>query len=308
MNDFMTQQIFRNSAIFLLAIFSLITFAPVVSAYVSPGSPKGYVNDYADILSVSEKSDLEQQLVAFEKTSAVQIAVVTVKNLSGDYIENYAAQLFKEWGVGGKEKDSGVLFLVAVEDRKVRLEVGYGLEGALTDGEAGAIIRNEITPFFKQGKYFEGITNGVHGVMSATQGEYAGDTTTTSSPSIPGFFNNFPIILFFGFMFLQFLASILGRSKSWWLGGVLGASVGGAMIYFDFLALPLFFSILITAFLTVCGLVFDYVVSSTHARAQASGASSPWWVGGGGGSSSGGSSFGGFSGGSSGGGGASGSW
>ncbi|MEK7538765.1 MAG: TPM domain-containing protein [Patescibacteria group bacterium] len=301
----MGKSLFKIGAALLgAALFSFVSLQAVF-AYVSLGSPKGYVSDYANVLTIEQKAGLEQKLSDFEKTSAVQVAVVTVKNLSGDYIENYAEKLFAEWGIGDKEKDSGVLLLIAVEDRKLRIEVGYGLEGTFTDGQAGAIIRNDITPSFKDGKYFAGISKGVESIMQATKGEYVGTgNTEDSGTSFPS--DGFAIVIFFGFVALQFLTSILGRSKSWWLGGVLGAGTGGIIMFLNLFALSLFWGAVVAGGLTLVGLVFDYIVSSAYTQARARGISNPWWIGGGG--SSGGSSFGGFGGGSSGGGGASGSW
>lgn len=300
---------------FLVAMFSCLMTAPVAFVYALPPAPIGYINDYADILTPSQESQLEEQLVAFEKTSTIQVAVVIVKNLSGDYIENYAAELFADWGIGDKEKDNGILFLVAIEERQMRFEVGYGLEGAFTDAQAGAIIRNDITPLFKQGNYFGGIEKGLLGVIQATRGEYKDETVPFEEPNL-GPLTHIPTIGFFGFMAIQLLVAVLGRSKSWWLGGVLGAGGGGTLMYFNPFELPMLFGILITIFLTVCGLVFDYAVSATYAHRSANGGSGSSWRSGGGwgssssgrSSSSGSSGRSSFGGGSSGGGGASGRW
>lgn len=282
----------------------LLFFGSTALAYVSPGSPMGYVNDYAHILATDQKMMLEGQLREFDKTDSTQISVVILKNLSGDYIENFAAQLYKEWGIGSKEKDNGVLLLVSLDERKVRIEVGYGLEGALADATANAIILDNITPFFKEGKYYEGIHGGVDAITKTVKGEYVA-TPQKRGGSLGSFFT-VPFFIF-GLVFIQWLAAILGRSRSWWLGGVLGGCVGIGATWFHLFGLTFPFGLVVASTLVFIGLLFDYIVSSAYSNAVGSGSSFPWWTGGGS-SGGGGSSFGGFGGGSSGGGGASGDW
>lgn len=296
----------RSSIAKIFFITGLLFFGSSAFAYVSPGSPTGYVNDYARILTAEQKTTLEGQLREFDKTDSTQISVVILKNLSGDYIENFAEKLFKEWGIGDKEKDNGVLLLVSLDDRELRIEVGYGLEGALPDATASVIIRNDITPLFKEGKYYEGIYGGVGAIMKAVKGEYVAVSQgggLTSVPVVP--------IFIFGIIFLQWAIAILGRSKSWWLGGVIGGVVGMGATWFHLFGLTFPFGFIVVGILASLGLLFDYSVSRGYSNAVAHGSRAPWWTGGGGGGSSfggGGSSFGGFGGGSSGGGGASGRW
>lgn len=291
----------------LLVFFSLvINPSSYVSAYTSPGSPTGFVNDFAAVLSPETVTALDQELTQFRTDTTSEISVVTVKTIGDDYIENYAEKLFKEWGVGTEKNDNGVLLLLSIDDRKLRIEVGYGLEGALPDSVADSIIRNEIVPRLKVGSYDDAVRSGASAIESATRGEYTADPVSSDTSSAEDMVIPF---FFFGIIALQWLAAILGRSKSWWLGGVLGLAGSGGITVFD----PFGFSTLTYAFIivgaTVFGLFFDYVVSNTFQHAQRHGLQSPWWTGGNsgfGGSSSGG--FGGFGGGSSGGGGASGSW
>ena len=100
---------------------SVVAFAATAFAYSSPGNPKGYVNDFAQVLSPGAKQVLESELTEFASTTSNQITVVTVKNMGGDYIENYAVKLFAEWGIGTKEKDNGALLLLAIEEHKMRI-------------------------------------------------------------------------------------------------------------------------------------------------------------------------------------------
>jgi len=127
----------------------------------------GYVNDFANIIDQQTKQKLELWLTNFEKMTGTQIAVVTVTSLEGRPIEEYANELYRAWGIGaktGEHKDKGALLLVAMQDRKTRLEVGYGLEGDLPDGLAGEIIRR-MRPGLQQGRYSEAMTTGVRTLL-----------------------------------------------------------------------------------------------------------------------------------------------
>ncbi|MEK7089269.1 MAG: TPM domain-containing protein, partial [Patescibacteria group bacterium] len=156
-----------------LLFFIVVATMPFIArAYTSPGNPKGFVNDFAGVLQLQEKAQLEQKISAFVAGSTNEIAVVTIPSLEGDTIENYAERLFEEWKIGNAKKDNGVLLLISPNDRQLRIEVGYGLEGALTDAQSYWIIQRQITPQFKAGNYYAGIDAGVSEIMKATQGEY----------------------------------------------------------------------------------------------------------------------------------------
>jgi uncharacterized protein len=231
------------------------------------------------------------------------VAVVTVSTIGDEYIEQYAVRLFEEWGVGSSEKDNGVLVLLAVQDRKIRIEVGYGLEGALPDSVAQRIITNEMVPSLAAGDYDGAVLRGTEAIIEATRGEYTASNPTTNMNAI--FDVAFPLFIFGSFV-LQWIGAILARTKSWWLGGVLGTVLGASVS--SVMGWWMLYGALLTIGLTLFGLFFDYVVSSTYRHSQKYGVTPPWWAGGTGysGRSSGG--FGGFGGGRSGGGGASGSW
>src|SRR3990170_5163094 len=134
--------------VFLLAKFSLAAVYP---------APIGYVNDFAGVLSQEMENSLEDRLSSFTASTSNEIAVVTLSSLEGETVEGAAVKLFEEWGIGDKDKDNGVLLLVAINDRQMRIEVGYGLEPVLTDSRSGNIIRDQITPLFKAGNYEGGI-------------------------------------------------------------------------------------------------------------------------------------------------------
>lgn len=288
----------------LALCFTCILYA---YAFVVPDVPTGYVNDYANILSPNVKQSLEEELKTFTASSSNEIAVVTVPDLGGDTVENYATKLFESWKIGNAKNDNGVLLLISRDDRKLRIEVGYGLEGALPDITAKDIIDNKITPSFKQGNYDNGVIEGVKAIEEVTKGEYkATGKNSNSTFSLSG--NAIEFIFVFLVFILQFISSIIARSKSWWAGGVMGGIGGVAVTYFGIFGITLIWGSIVTVVFILLGLLFDYFVSNSYNNAVSSGSRIPWWAGGRNGGSSGGSSFGGFSGGSSGGGGASGSW
>jgi uncharacterized protein len=125
------------------------------------GPPRAYVTDDAGILNARAQGRIERYLEKVERELNVQMAVVTVATTRPQTIEEYAVELFEQWGIGGAKADEGLLLLVAVQDRKVRFEVGYGLEAVLPDGRVGGIIRGQITPAFRQGDFGAGILAGL---------------------------------------------------------------------------------------------------------------------------------------------------
>lgn len=289
----------------LIFLELLLSLQISVYAFTVPDRPTGYVNDYAGILSADVKQNLEEKLQSFTASTSNEIAVVTIPSLEGETVERYATKLFETWKIGTAKNDNGVLLLISRDDRELRIEVGYGLEGAIPDILASDIIENHITPSFKAGDYDTGVLNGVLAIMEASNGEYVQET---KSGAITGVVMPLLFIVLQG---LLFFVSILGRSKSWWAGGVLGGIAGGVLTLLGVFGISLFTGLVVTVLLAVVGLFFDYLVSKTYNNAITQGSTIPWWVGGRGlsGRSSGSSaSFGGFSGGSSGGGGASGRW
>ena len=119
-----------------------------------------YVQDYAQVLSAEDKRRLLSIGQELDNKTTVQLAVVTVKTLDGQPIEDYALSILREWGIGSNEKNNGALIVVAVQDRRSRIEVGYGLEGLLTDGLTGRIQDQAMIPYFRKGNYAAGIVNG----------------------------------------------------------------------------------------------------------------------------------------------------
>lgn len=296
-------------------LFSVATFfagltlvAGSALAYVSPGKPTGYVNDYTGTLSMQTKSDLENLLKNFQASGTGEISVVIIPTLAGDSIEEYSIQLAREWGIGQKGKDNGALLLIAKDDRELRIEVGYGFEGVLTDAKSSRIINEVITPRFKEGDYNSGVSNGVKEIVGLLNPQVTGGTQTVDysapAPTTSGT-NDITGFVFFGFMVLMWTGSMLARSKSWWAGGVIGGVFG--LIVSLFIGF-MFAGLIMTVILILLGLLIDYVISNAYQQSVASGTRPPWWTGGSGRGGGGGSSFGGFGGGGFGGGGASGRW
>jgi uncharacterized protein len=153
-------------AICLPFVLILVAFASAAYALTFP-QLTGRVVDDAGILDPATKAALERKLADFETKTTGQLVVVTLKSLQGTSIEDYGYQLGRAWGIGQKEKNSGALLIVAPNERKVRIEVGYGLEGNLTDAVSKLIIENAILPRFKTGDFSGGITRGVDDIIQA---------------------------------------------------------------------------------------------------------------------------------------------
>ncbi|MEK7213876.1 MAG: TPM domain-containing protein [Patescibacteria group bacterium] len=289
----------KRVSILAILSFSLALFFNVfiVRAYTSPGKPQGFINDFAGILSSAEKIELETTLSDFKKETENEIAIVTISSLGDETVNSYAVKLFEEWGIGKKEKDNGLLILHAPNERQIWIEVGYGLEPYITDAKASSVYRNILSPAFKQGKYADGYREAIKAIIATLRGEAEAIPETSNDG---GFNENW---FFFGIIIFMWLVSILGKTKSWWLGGVLGGISG---IVIGFIYGFLFIGIIWTIVLTIIGLIFDFIVSNAYAKSKASGKNPPWWIGGGsfgGGHGGFGGGFGGFGGGGSGGGG-----
>jgi len=133
------------------------------------------VHDDADIISASSEAMLESMLKAERDSTSNQIAVLTIRSLQGESIDEYSLRVAEAWKLGKADKDNGVLLLIAVEDKQIRIETGYGLEGVLTDALSSRINRNEIAPHFRQGDYDGGVQAGVIAIIQSIKGEYVND-------------------------------------------------------------------------------------------------------------------------------------
>jgi len=166
----------RKPPTFLLAATAVLCLVLVATATATeiPFLSRR-VNDVAGILSAGTVSSLETILKQHEDSTSNQIAVLTIESLEGETIEQYSIRVVDEWKLGQKGKDNGVLLLVSRDDRKVRIEVGRGLEGDLPDITCGSIIRKQILPRFKEGNYDAGVTDGIEAILAAIKGSYVAE-------------------------------------------------------------------------------------------------------------------------------------
>ncbi|MEI6848038.1 MAG: TPM domain-containing protein [Chlorobiaceae bacterium] len=155
---------------FFVALLQFMPFSNLFAIGVPVLS--GRVNDYAAMISASTKADIEAKLQQFETTDSTQIVILTVPSLQGEPIENFSIRVAESWKIGYKGSDNGILLIVSRDDHKTRIEVGYGLEGRLTDLLSGRIIRDEIVPAFKLRQFDAGFTRGISSIIMAVHGEY----------------------------------------------------------------------------------------------------------------------------------------
>lgn len=288
-------------SVVILLLLSLF-FMPSAHALEVPAL-QGYVNDYAGMLSPDAKNRLNDELKAFEQSDSTQIVILTIPSLEGEVVEEFGIKVAEAWKIGQKGKDNGILFIVSRQDRKIRIEVGRGLEGNLTDLMAGRIIDLVIKPKFKRGDFDGGLTAGVAALIDASRGEFKAD-----SNHLPQKKQNSSRFLTF-LIFLAIALLVLG-SISRVLGGLAGAIGLPVLVHLAFMPLSIIAALILAVLGLGAGFLIPLLFSS---RGHYTGGG--FWPGGGfyggGGSSSGSSDFGGgFSGGGGdfGGGGASGDW
>ena len=203
-------------------ILGLLLFAVTleVQGQNLPDKPKKETSlyDAAGLLTVEQQLSLEQKLIDYADSTSTQIVVVTIKSLEGRQINLFAAEWAHKWGIGQKDKDNGLLFLIAKEDRKMSIQVGYGLEHLLTDAMSRRIIETIIAPYFKQGDYYRGIDAGTTVMMRVLSGEYVNDKEEESGSSIPFFV--------FLIIFLLIFILIIRSGKSSGGGGYRSSGTG----------------------------------------------------------------------------------
>ena len=152
-----------------LALAALVISSPLFAANVP--ALKGRVNDYAKIIRDSDEREIEEYLAGVEQASGIQLAVLTMPSLDGDDIASFAIKVADKWQLGDKEKDNGAILIVAYAEHDLRIEVGDGLEGSLTDAKCGLILRNVVVPEFKNGNYSAGIKKGVMNMGAIATGD-----------------------------------------------------------------------------------------------------------------------------------------
>jgi uncharacterized protein len=234
--------------------------------------PPRLVNDFTGTLTPEQVQALEQKLVAYDDSTSNQVAVVLMST-TGDYsIEEVALGIIRNWGVGGKEHNNGIVVLIAKDDHKIRIEVGYGLEGAIPDVTAKSIIDNDLTPNFRKGDFYRGLDDATDDIIKAAAGEY-------KAPA--GYHQKGKAFPFAGLIFVIIILAIIFGSRGGRGGGMISRRGYGGF---------------------GTGWIIGSILSGMSNRGGGG------WSGGGGGWSGGGGGFGGFGGGGGGGGGASGGW
>ncbi len=217
-------------SLFLAVFLSLFLVSCSSGKVAEIPEPVGYVNDFAGMISSEDENELESILIQYENQTNNEIVVVTVESLGDKSIEEYSIALAEKWKVGKEDEDNGVIILVAEEEKKIRIEVGYGLEGLLTDAEAKLIIDREMTPSFKEEEFAVGIALGAWAIMDTIDGIYI-----PSEPLPPEESGGWPlwlIILFIVFIVfggaggIGLIAALVlgGRGGYWSSGGIGGGS------------------------------------------------------------------------------------
>jgi len=279
--------------------WQLVAFFPLAFGLAAAEfpTPTGFVNDFAGVLNQGARQQLEGRLQAYARETTTEIAIAILPSLAGRTIEETSVRLFEQWRIGKRDKNNGILIVVAVSDRRVRIEVGYGLEGKIPDAQAGRIIRDIITPRFRQGDYAGGLTAAVDELA-----RLIGAPPVASTQTVPPPRRSSPSAWFIGevLFFLTIVgAGVWGsRPRCPRCGSILRRDVARHVVLSG---IP---SIQVRYACPRCG-YNDLRVEHTGSTVYWGGGG---WSSGGFGFGGGGGGFGGFGGGSSGGGGASGSW
>jgi uncharacterized protein len=290
--------VLRSRASWLLA--ALLWTAAAAAQQLQPVPPlEARVTDLTGTLTAGQQADLEQKLAAFEQRKGAQVALLIVPTTVPEAIEQYSLRVAEAWKLGRARPDDGVLLLVALRDRALRIEVGYGLEGVLPDAIARRIIDDTITPLFRQGDFYGGVTAGLQRIMSVVDGEPLPPPDRQwrrPGDSLPGFLP----FLFVGVLVVSsVLRALLGRT----LGAVATGGIAGAVVW-------LLSKLVVAAvFAGVLGLLFSLFAGvASGLRGGRGGGFGGWGGGGFGGGGFGGRGGFGGGGGGFGGGGASGRW
>ncbi len=279
---------------FFAIIVAVLLISPVMALRVP--EPTGYLVDQGDMFTPAEEAQLVGLLNYIQQNTTAEIAVLTIPSLEDEDLEMYANRVFREWGIGKSDINNGLLILVSRDDRQVRIEVGYGLEGVITDAVSSQIIRNVIAPAFREEKYAEGVGRAVAEIALLVQDDPStvskyGPTTT---PTDYGFGGLIFLIFIVAFVTISLRFKKDKKKKKKYLrGSFLGIFVMG------FIASVFISSDVIWTVLFICFLVMMFTGNSGGFF---------FFPGMGGGRMGGGGGFGGFGGGSSGGGGGSGGW
>jgi uncharacterized protein len=190
-------------SILLSLFFASSIFALSVPSLTSP------IVDNANLISDGVEQNINYQLQELSNFTGIQLAVLTIPTLEGEVLESYSMKVAETWKLGSAEKDTGVLLLIALEERSIRIEVGYGLEGVLTDTKCGLIIRNVIAPEFRNGNYQAGIVNAVNNMVGLVKGDESlvSKRVLNESSGDSGAFIFMGVVLLYGFIFVMAVIS-----------------------------------------------------------------------------------------------------
>ena len=202
-------------------IFLILIIPCLLIAQQEIPTLKQYANDYTSTLSSSELYTLNSALHSFQDSTSNQVVFLMIQSLNDYPLESYTYEVAAKNKIGSAKNNNGVLFFVAKDDRKMRIEVGYGLEGALPDALSNSILRNEVRPYFKRGDYYSGIAAGLNAIMQATIGEY---TNENRDRETKGF--KIPVGIIIMIIILISLFSRGGRGRG---GGILPWLILGSM-------------------------------------------------------------------------------
>ncbi len=214
---------FPKIKVLLLTLITILSGLSSLGKEIpSPMSPPRLVNDFAGLLSESRNQSLENKLLGYSDTTSTEIAIVIINSLEGDEINRFTAELGQKWGVGRRGKDNGCVILLSVEDRKVSIQNGYGLEAYLTDAQSKLIIENEMIPAFKEGNYYLGLDLGTTAIIQTLAGTYEGSGNRRGNEKF-----NRRSIIFLIIIFFVVLSIIRNRR-----GGPGNRGGGGGWIFF----------------------------------------------------------------------------
>ncbi len=212
--------LWHGSKVLLLSALTLSGFALDV-----PNLEKR-VTDLAGLLTTEQSASLEEELRDLEVSDSTQIAVLIIPSLEGEVLEDYSERVATAWRLGQKGRDNGVLVLLAMKERQVRIEVGYGLEATVTDARSRRIIQDELVPAFRANRYFEGVRSLLAAVIQTVRGQYQGPVEKTPATESPEETGSLDWLALFILPALWLL-----RSTGPWGGGVLGAGAGSYLAY-----------------------------------------------------------------------------
>jgi uncharacterized protein len=300
-------KLYKAGPFFGLGLLLTATFFSVVLALQVPPL-RGRVNDYAGLVPADKAQQLEERLARFETETGHQVAVLTIPSLEGDPIEDFGIRVAEAWKIGQKGFDNGAILLIAQKDRKLRIEVGYGLEGVLPDAIANRIISEVIVPRFRENDYAGGIEAGITAILQVTKGEALPEARRSGRPASQ--FSSLATAL----IMTAVLALIIGMTQRRFAGGALGgagAGIAATLVSSAGIGMALILALIVGSVLGAIGSSMaaaspgrQWTGGSRHRRG---GWGSGVFPGGFGGGGFGGGGFGG-GGGGFGGGGASGSW